>query len=227
MLRTIIFDFNGIVVDDEPIHLELFQKVLREEGISLDDETYYRRYLGMDDKGCFSAVYRDQAAQLNDRLLEKLIRRKAVYYQDCIQNRMRVFPGVQDLVRSLADRFPLAIASGALKNEIETILASIHLREFFRAIVSAEDVAQGKPNPEIFLLALNRINQFLCGEIPIRPSECLVIEDSKEGIAGARAAGMKCLAITNSHPANELGEASAVRESLAEVSVSFLETLCD
>jgi HAD superfamily hydrolase (TIGR01509 family) len=142
---------------------------------------------------------------------------------------MVVFPGVKQLVPELAARFPLAVASGALRDEIELVLQSFGLRNFFRAIASAEDVAAGKPDPGIFLKALQGINAGLneserSTEL-IRPSECLVIEDSKEGILAARRAGMKCLAVANSYPAGELASATAVVESLAEVAIPLLESL--
>jgi len=229
MLRAVIFDFNGILVDDEPIHWELFRRVLQEEGLSLSDRDYYERYLGMDDRGCFRAVFQDRGRSLNDAALAKLIERKATYYRASIADQMVVFPGVKELVPQLSARFPLAVASGALRDEIELVLQSIGLRNFFRAIASAEDVAAGKPDPGIFLKALQGINGGLSesersAEL-IRPSECLVIEDSKEGILAARRAGMKCLAVANSYPAVELKSAQAVVESLQEVTIPKLEAL--
>jgi HAD superfamily hydrolase (TIGR01509 family) len=224
MLRAVIFDFNGILVNDEPIHGELFRGVLLEEGLSLSDKEYYERYLGMDDRGCFRAVFRDRGRPLDDAALARLIERKAGYYRASIADRMVVFPGVKELVPRLSARFPLAVASGALRDEIDLVLGSFGLRNFFRAIASAEDVAAGKPDPGIFLKALHGINDGEPGDL-IRPSECLVIEDSKEGILAANRAGMKCLAVTNSYPAGELKSANAVTESLAEVTIPLLESL--
>ena len=224
VLRAIIFDFNGILVDDEPIHLEMFRKVLREEGIPISEKDYYARYLGMDDRGCFTAAYRDHGEKLDAAALADLVRRKARYYRETIAKRMTVFPGVKKLIPELSSRYPLAIASGALRSEIDMILRSIGLTEYFQAIVSAEDVGEGKPNPEIFLKALDLLNQGAGGKA-VLPSECLVVEDSKEGILGARRAGIKCLAVANSHPAAELGKADAVIGSLIEVTIPFLEKL--
>jgi beta-phosphoglucomutase len=226
MLRALIFDFNGIIVDDEPIHFQLFQKVLGEEGIVLTEEAYYARYLGFDDRGAFSASYRDNNRELGDGKLAALIERKSVYYQEAIRNQVTIFPGVKNLVESVAREFPLGVASGALRQEIETILGTAGLRHHFRVIVSAEDVAQGKPEPEIFLKTLARLNALTGRGTLIQPAECIVIEDSKEGIKGARRAGMQCLAVTNSHPAELLSEADAVVKSLEDVNVSFLRGLC-
>lgn len=225
MLRAVIFDFNGILVDDEPIHLEIFQRVLEEEGIAISERDYYARYLGMDDRGCFKAAYQEHRRKLDESSLAGLVQRKADYYREAIQKRMTVFSGVKKLIPALSIRYPLAIASGALRSEIELILQSIGLRTFFQVIVSAEDVREGKPDPEIFLKALRLLNQRQPRVQAILPSECLIVEDSKEGISGAKRAGIKCLAVANSHPAEELKEAAAVVGSLEEVSIPFLESL--
>jgi len=224
VLRAVIFDFNGVLVDDEPIHLEMFQKVLKEEGLSLDEKDYYARYLGMDDRSCFEAAFQDRGRELDDSALGELVRRKARYYRNAVKDKIALFPGVEKLVRELSARYPMGIASGALRDEIETILQRIGLRKFFQVIVSAEDIKIGKPNPEIFAKALSLLNEKRSQ--PILPSECLVVEDSKEGILGARQAGMKCLAVANSYPAKELTQANAVVTSLEEVSIAFLEKLC-
>jgi beta-phosphoglucomutase len=226
MLRAVIFDFNGIIVDDEPIHFELFRRVLAEEGIELTEEDYYARYLGFDDRGAFTAAYRDHRRILDEQQLARLIDRKAVYYQKVIQDKVKIFPGVPTLVATLARTLPVALASGALRHEIETILATAGLLKHFAVIISAEDVNQGKPEPQIFLKALARLNAQLESGPPIAAADCLVIEDSKEGIRGALRAGMKCLAVANSHPAELLKEADAVVQSLEEVDLSFLEKLC-
>ena len=224
MLRAVIFDFNGIIVDDEPIHFELFQKVFAEEGINLTKDAYYARYLGFDDRGAFSFGYREHNRFLGQEHLTELIARKAVYYQDAIRNHIEIFPGVKPLIRKLAESLPLAVASGALRNEIETILTTAGLIDYFKAIVSAEDVERGKPEPDIFLKALDSLNRQ--NSQTIRAGECVVIEDSKEGIKGARRASMKCLAVTNSHPAELLNEATAVVKTLEAVTLDFLNTLC-
>ncbi len=224
MLQAVIFDFNGVIVNDEPIHFRLFQKVLGEQGIVLREEDYYARYLGFDDRGAFIAGFRDNRRPLDDARLAALIARKAEYYAEEIANHVDIFPGVGDLVRSLARSLPLAIASGALRHEIEMILRTAGLRDHFGAIASAEDVERGKPEPDIFLKALDGLR----GESnrTLLPGNCLVIEDSKEGLRGALRAGMKCLAVTNSHPAEMLSEAHAVVDTLEAVNLDFLRQLC-
>ena len=224
MLRAVIFDFNGIIVDDEPIHFELFRKVFSEEGIDLTKQAYYERYLGFDDRGAFSFGFGEYHKPLNHQKLTELIDRKALYYQQAIRNHVTIFPGAKELIVNLADDLPLAVASGALRNEIETILTTAGLIRHFKAIVSAEDVERGKPEPDIFIKALAILNAGM--DNAIQASDCIVIEDSKEGIKGARRAGMKCLAVTNSHPAELLGEAHAIVKSLEEVGLARLAQLC-
>src|SRR4029434_8425492 len=226
MLRALIFDFNGIIVDDEPIHFELIKQVLAEEGIKLTEADYYTRYLGFDDRGAFTAAYREHGRSLDEKLLARLIDRKAIYYQSEIRSKVRIFPGVEKLVTTLTPRLALSVSSGALRQEIETILSAAGLLKHFAVIISAEDVDHGKPEPEIFLKALARLNAQVEDGHPIDAADCLVIEDSKERIRGARQAGMKCLAVSNSHPAELLQEANAVVRSLEEVDLSLLEQLC-
>jgi HAD superfamily hydrolase (TIGR01509 family) len=224
MLRAVIFDFNGIIVDDEPIHFELFQKVFAEEGMALTKDAYYARYLGFDDRGAFGFGYREHNRPLSQEKLAQLIERKAVYYQEAIRNHVAIFPGVKKLVADLAQCLPLAVASGALRDEIETILTTANLIHHFKAVVSAEDVERGKPAPDIFLQALAALNADHSNAI--QAGECVVIEDSKEGIKGARRAGMKCLAVTNSHAAELLIDADAVVRTLETVTLDDLAELC-
>lgn len=217
-LKAIIFDFNGVIVDDEPLHLELFRKVLLEEGLFLSDEDYHEKYLGYDDRACFIEVLCDNSRTpdaANDLFIQELIDRKAEYYRQAIAERMLLFPGVVDLVRRSATAFPLAIASGALKSEIELVLQRGEIRDCFGVIVAAEDVSACKPDPEGYNKALEMLNASLA--IEIQPHECLVIEDSVAGVEAAKAAGMRCLAVTNSYEAEELKAADKVVNSLVEV----------
>lgn len=216
--RAIIFDFNGVIVDDEPLHLELFQRVLAEVQITLTEADYRERYLGHDDRGCFSAVLRDagRAEEAADRaLIERLIARKNERYLQAIDDRCQFFPGAIEIARRLSGRLPLAIASGALRSEIEHVLDLGGIRGCFTAIIAAEDVSTGKPDPACYQKALSALNAAAPGGAPIHPEECMVIEDSRAGIEAAHRAGMRCLAITNSHGSGELGGADWIAASLS------------
>lgn len=218
-LRAIIFDFNGVIVDDEPLHLELFRVMLAEEGIPLTDEEYHEKYLGFDDRGAFVAALKNagRAAQAGEPgFIAELIERKAALYREAIEQRYLLFPGVVDLVRQLAAAFPMAIASGALRSEIELVLARGGIRDCFQEIIASEDVAACKPDPEGYVKALAALNARKGRQArEIEPGQCLVIEDSVAGIEAARRAGMRCLAVTNSYAAVHLSQADRIVDTLA------------
>lgn len=222
MLKAIIFDFDGVVADSEPIHFAVFQRVLGELGFFLSKDEYYAEYLGYDDKGCFAAFLTAHGHIASAATIETLVRRKAAAYSDYIRQHLVIFPGVQTFVREAATRYRLAICSGALRHEIEFILEQAGIRKEFEHITSAEDVTHGKPNPEGFVHALRSLNQRLPGS-ELTSGQCLVIEDSLPGIRGAHAAGMRVLAVSNTHAIEDLTEADAVTRSLADVKLADLE----
>ncbi|MBI4390377.1 MAG: HAD family phosphatase [candidate division NC10 bacterium] len=215
-LRAMILDFNGVILDDESVHCATMQEVLAEEGYRFTEEEYRRDYLALDDRGAFAAALRKMGRPVTEGGLAELIRRKGLRYRARMQDGHRLFPGVADFLREAAGRIPLAIASGALRDEIETALARVDLSSCFSAIVSAEDVRRMKPDPEIYRKALDRVNGATPRPVPpIAPSQCLAIEDSMAGVQAAQAAGMPCVAVTNSYPAEALAFAEVVVPSLA------------
>lgn len=224
MLRAILFDFDGVVADNEPIHLAMFQRVLGEIGLFLSKEEYYAHYLGYDDKGCFAALLAARGRSATAAVIDDLVERKACAYLDSIQQHLVIFPGVRELVREAAGRLRLAIVSGALRHEIELILEQAGIRKPFDHITSAEEISRGKPDPEGFLHALAALNRTRpAGDPELTSEDCLVIEDSIPGIRAAHAAGMKVLAVANTHPIEELREAEAVTTSLESVNLRDLE----
>ncbi|HIB55164.1 MAG TPA: HAD family phosphatase [Nitrospirales bacterium] len=222
MLQAIIFDFDGVIADSEPLHYAAFRHVLAEELIPLTESQYYTDYIGMDDKGCFSAVLTRHSRIPSPDVIADLIRRKSTYFNQHVTANLRLFEGVIDFIPMVAKRWPLAIVSGALRDEIELILGGAKLRDAFHAIISAEDVNEGKPSPEGFLKGLDALNR-LEGQPTVKPADCLVIEDTIPGVEGARAAGMRCLAVTNTSPREELTHADAVTDSLANYDIDALE----
>ncbi len=224
MLKAVIFDFNGVIVDDEPLHLELFRRVLGEENIELTDEDYHAKYLGYDDRGCFTAALADagRAELVTAEFIGELIERKAGYYREAIEQRMLLFPGAVELVKTLAAKYPMAIASGALRGEIEIVLRHGKIRECFKEIIAAEDVTVCKPDPEGYTKALAALNANIGSQI--QPGECLVIEDSIAGIEAAKLAGMWCMAVTTSYKAEELAAADWVVTTLLDCDVEALAT---
>jgi HAD superfamily hydrolase (TIGR01509 family) len=220
-LRAIIFDFDGVIADTEPLHFAGFRQTLAEIGISLTESDYYADYLGYDDRGCFIAALTANHHPTDPPALAQLMQRKAHAYLESVKEHLVVFPGVREFVREAAAVYPLAIASGALRHEIEVILEQAGLRKEFLHITSAEDVTRGKPDPQPFLQALNGLNRQRQVQA-ITAESCLVIEDSIPGIRGAITAGMKVLAVANTHTIQDLHEAHAVAQSLVQVRLSEL-----
>lgn len=224
MLQAIIFDFDGVIVDTERIHFQALKLVLEEEQIPLSWEEYTQRYLAMDDRNCFRTALTEHGRPLTSEKVDELIARKADYFFGAVPDTITLFPGVKRFIRQCTETYPLAIASGALREEIEFILGKVGLRKFFSVVVAAEDVVKGKPDPEAYITALARLNRLRSAR-PVKPSECLVIEDSRHGVVAAVAAGMRCLAVTNSYPPEELTAAHRVVKSLEEIDLAQMETL--
>ncbi|HSL05307.1 MAG TPA: HAD family phosphatase [Nitrospiraceae bacterium] len=222
-LTAIIFDFDGVIADTEPLHFASFRQTLAETGISLTESDYYTNYLGYDDRDCFIAALTAHQGPSDHAVLSQLMQRKAHAYLESVHNHLVIFPGVHEFVREAAAAFPLAIASGALRHEIEVILEQAGLRKEFLHITSAEDVTRGKPDPQPFLYALAALNRQRPAQA-ITAGSCLVIEDSIPGIRAAKTAGMKVLAVANTHTIQDLHEAHVVTQSLAQVRLSELRT---
>lgn len=207
MIRAVIFDFNGVLVDDEHIHFDLFREVLEQEGVIITSDDYHGRYLGLDDRGCFAASLTD-AGQATDRhRIDELIARKARRYGEVAPGQLRFFPGAADCLASLASRWPLAVNSGALRPEIEFALNLIERSDRVTLIVSAEDTSRCKPDPEGYRLAFEGLKRTRVADL--EPSECLVIEDSLAGIESAKGAGMWAVGVPNTYPVDRLLAAGA------------------
>ncbi|NGZ97872.1 MAG: HAD family phosphatase [Nitrospira sp. WS110] len=218
-MQAVIFDFDGVIADSEPLHFEGLRRTLAEIHIDLTENDYYTNYLGFDDRGCFLEALRVNQIPSTPSLVESLMAKKASAYLASIKDHVVIFPGVQEFVEEAAATCPVAIASGALRVEIELVLEHIGLRKAFCHITSAEDVTHGKPNPEPFLHALAGVNRQQ-GTAVLSPASCLVIEDSRPGIRAAKSAGMKVLAVANTHTVQDLHEADAISHSLRDTSLT-------
>ena len=225
MIRAVIFDFNGILVDDEPVHFALFREVLAGEGIELTERAYHEEYLGYDDRGCFELALQRAGRSADRARVDTLISRKARRYAVLAEQGLRLFPGAVESVTALAARWPVAVCSGALRAEIEFVLRKMGLREHVAAIVSAEDTERCKPDPEGYWLALDALRARI-GE-DLEAGHCLVIEDSLAGIQSSKAAGMWAVGVTHTYTQPELraAGADAVVTSLAMVNPSWVEKL--
>lgn len=212
--KAILFDFNGLIIDDEPIHCELFQKVLLEEDIVVTDADYWEKYMGFDDKGLIEAVYKRDGKKLTPKVMKGLIQKKNDLYFPTLKSRLRFFEGANDFIQMVADRFPLAIVSGALRSEIDFVLEEGFLTPYFPLIVAADDTKRGKPDPEGFVIAYTRLKK---DHPDIRPEHCLVLEDSLAGIEAGHRAGMKVCAMTHTFARERLGSADFIVDQFDDI----------
>jgi len=203
MTSGILFDFNGVIVDDEPQHCDALIATLTQYGYTLDRDTYYREYLGFDDRECFRFTFERMGRPADEPALQEAVARKHVEYERSIRATMRLVPGVADFIENAAlDGFQLAIVSGALRSEIDLVLQLAGLRPHFAEIIAAEDVGACKPDPQGY----NRARQ----KLDLLPKRCVVVEDSIPGLTAARAAGLRCAMLATSYPVDAFGDADLV-----------------
>lgn len=203
MTRAILFDFNGVIIDDEPQHCEALTATLAEYDIRLERQAYYRDYLGFDDRECFRFTFERHGRPADAAAVSQAIERKAGHYASAIRRSMTLVPGAVEFVRAAAaDGIGLALVSGALRREIELVLDTARLRQHFEVVIAAEDVSVCKPDPEGYTRARRALG--------IEAERCVAVEDSLPGLAAARAAGLRCAVLTTSHPAEALRAADAV-----------------
>ena len=219
MIQSILFDFNGVIIDDEPLQLQVYRDVVGEHAIEITDEHYYS-LLGADDRVFVRAIFERAGKPLTEEALRSLIERKSELHRRAIGDEPPLFPGVVTFVKAASRRYALAVVSMARRVEIDYVLARAGLGAEFDAIVSAEDVAACKPDPCCYRRALELLNEKrrAARQLPLLPQECLVIEDSPPGIQSGRAAGMRTLGVTNTVSEEELRAAGAdvVTHSLAD-----------
>ena len=222
-LRAIVFDFDGVIANSEPLHFQGFRDVAAEEGVTLTEPDYYARYLGFDDVGAFEAMGADQGVVWTREQIQALVTRKAVKLEVLERGVSVLFPGAADAIRRAAAAMPIAIASGARGEEIRRVLKRENLITCFAAIVAAEDTPASKPAPDPYLHALALLARSFGNRL--NPAECVAIEDSRWGLDAARAAGLRTVAVTNSYPAAEL-EADLTIASLEAMDLDRLAFLC-
>lgn len=223
LLQAVFFDFDGVIADSEPLHLRAYQAVLQADGIDLNRTEYYARYLGYDDVGLFEALAKDRRISLSREKIDEWVAAKSCIVEEMLSSDAILFPGAAACVKMFADRVPLAVASGALEPEIAIVLEHAGLRSSFAAIASASDGVQGKPAPDLYLLAMAKLKGRLPD--PFDPGACIAIEDSRWGLEAAHRAGLRCVAVTHTYPAAELGRADMVVDSLSDLTLAKIEAL--
>ncbi len=210
-LRAAVFDFDGVIVDSEPLHFRSLQAALAGEGVEITEQEYRDELLAYDDRSSIRIAFERRGERLDPERLERAARAKAESFAELIPQ-IAVYPGARELISWLGARVPLAIASGARREEIEAILAGAGLRGAFRAVVGAEDAGRTKPDPAPYLEAARRLGKTLSG---LAPGDCLALEDSVAGVLSALGAGMKVVGVAHTYPAEKLRSATRVVDSLA------------
>jgi HAD superfamily hydrolase (TIGR01509 family) len=224
-LAAVIFDCDGVLVDTEPLHYQAFQEVLRPLGMGFDYEHYLDRYIGFDDRDAFIEAFREAGHSIDPATLASLMTAKAKALLRITSKGISSFPGVVELVHELVSyKVPLAVASGALRHEVEAFTDALGIRTAFSIIVAADDVTRSKPDPETYLTALVRLKARL-NRGDIDPRSCIAIEDTPAGIRSAKEAGIYVIGVANSYPVSGLGEADMVVESLTRLDVPGLMRL--
>lgn len=224
-LRAIVFDFDGVLANSEPLHFAAFREVLAALDVDLSEQDYYTRYLGFDDLGVFTAVGADRDRKWSEREVAVMAADKALRLEVLERDIPVLFPGAAEAIRRSAASLPIAIASGALGPEIRRVLRRAGLLDRFAAIVAAEDTAASKPAPDPYLRAVELIRETLPGQL-LQPSECVAIEDSRWGLQSARAAGLRTVAVMSSYDASELApHADLVISSIEDLNLDDLRRL--
>ncbi len=225
-LCGVVFDFDGVIADSEPLHLRAVQAALAGHGVDLAASDYYDRYLGFHDADVFRTVWRDRGWALDEDTLAGLIRVKGERFEALSGRGAALFPGAADCIRRVAAEAPVAIASGALAPEIEAVLAAADLRHHFRAVVASGDTPRSKPAPDPYLRAVELLRPHVAAAGLDPAGRVVAVEDSMWGIESALAAGLRCVGVAQTYPASRLGAAHVVVPTIADVSPETLRAAC-
>jgi beta-phosphoglucomutase len=225
MLKAVIFDFDGVITDSEVLHLRAFNQSLAPYGIKITTKDYYTNYLGFCDLDCYKMLIDNGLLKIDEQQISDIIRVKSKIFEELTKTEGRTIEGVHEFLQMLKQHnIPMAICSGSLLVEIETMLEESNLRHYFAAIVSAEQVKKSKPHSEGFILSLQKLNE-TCHP-PIAAKECIVIEDSHWGLQAGKNAGMHTIAVTNSYDAEQLSLAEKIVTHLNELTIEDLQQVC-
>jgi len=219
MLTAVIFDFDGIIVDSEPMHFRAFNAVLQPLEMEISWEDYCEIYIGYDDRDAFRAIFKAHDIKQCSSDVKHLIEEKAKIFQTYVhKGEATPLPGAVELIQSIPARLPVALCSGALREDIDPIIKNLGIADAFCEIVTAEDTSKSKPDPAPYQLTLEKLGID-------DPATAVAIEDTPAGIISAKGAGLKVLAVTNSYDREFLLEADAVTDSLENITRLELEDL--
>jgi len=225
--QAVIFDFDGIIVDSEPLHHKAFVRVFDPIKLTLTWERYYDYYLGFDDRDVIRERFKEAGRSLDEEMLMQIMRDKANLFVDIVeQDGVQPYPGVVPLIKQLSGRIPLAVCSGALRSDIEPILRILDLQGCLNELVTADQVHVSKPDPESYQLAFSRLTVTYPGKVT-DPARCVAVEDTPAGIAAAKGAGLKVIAVTNTYPREALSEANRVVDSLEGLTLGDFDSILE
>ena len=214
MLEAVIWDMDGVIVDSGPYHLQAWQEVFVKRGVNFTEEDFRRNFGKRND----TIIRNTMGEDISPGEADIIATEKEESYRRRVAQHVKAFPGVIALMKALtAQGMKMAIASSAPPENIDLIADGLGIKEYFQAIVWGREVTEGKPSPQGFLLAAQRLR--------VKPRNCVIIEDAIAGVTAAKRAGMKCVAVTNTHPAAKLSEAECVVDTLEAVSVEDLAGL--
>ncbi len=200
MLKAVLFDFNGIIINDEPLHEKLIEQLLIEENLRAKPSEFRELCLGRSDRACLRDILEARGRRVSDEYLDSLILRKSRAYQQELNalEKLPLYSGIEDVIFKLP-MCKFAIVSGALRSEIEFVLSSANLKQHFSVLVSGDDLKTSKPAPEGYLLAIERLNEAF-PDLKLTAANCLAIEDTFAGIQAAKAARISVVGVANTYP---------------------------
>ena len=219
---AVVFDFDGVIANSEPLHLHAFREVLRSIGIELPVEEYDDRYLGFDDEGAIGAVMAARGREVRPATVQALVEAKAELLPRMLSAPDVLVQGAAACIARMAEQVPLAIASGARRDEIELVLGAHGLRRFFAVIVAAGETARFKPWPDPYAAAIAQLESGGRLAAGTAPARCVAVEDSHWGIESARAAGLRCIGLATSYPRDALTGADHVIDGLDALTPELL-----
>ena len=215
--RAVVFDFDGVLVNTEDLHLLAYQQTFVGRGWSLDRDAYFDNYLGFDDLGLIRGFAADHGLRLSEAEVEAILIEKSRRYEKMVETQPVLYPTAAAAIARLGSTFKLAIASGSLRSEIMAILRASQLAQAFSVVVGADDVDKSKPAPDSYIAAVERLG--------VGAASAVAIEDAPLGILAARTAGLRTIGITTSYPRRALTDANHVVDSLDEVSTELVDKL--
>jgi len=212
--RAIIWDMDGVIADTGTYHCRSWQQAFKKQGINFTEEDFQHIFGQRND----TIIRKTLGRPLTQAEVDAIVQDKEEFFRQTVKQNLKLFPGVIDLLKTLQEnRIGSAIASSAPMENIRLILGGLGLEGYFQAIVYGREVTEGKPSPQGYLLAAQKLG--------VEPQNCIVIEDAVAGVTGAKRAGMHCIAVTNTHPPESLSEADLIVDSLEKISLEDLNRL--